>query len=250
MNYNAFISGIRFRFIKPFIPLPDIPSLVRGYHRAVEVLDRIGMYRLSLELINTRLPGDDEEMKSRLRHVCRIPKMSTFAIGAMINRGVSQMSQKDTFVNIGVWHGFTFLSGLVANSDKKCIGVDNFSEFGGPRNAFARRFDRYRGPKHEFYDMDYRHYFSCIHDEPIGFYLYDGDHSYDNQLEGLCTAEPFFSGNCIILIDDTNYDEPRRATMDFISRSRFDYRILLDRTTCCNSHPTYWNGILVIQKIG
>src|SRR5262249_7442379 len=95
---------------------------------------------------------------------------------------------------------------------------------------------------------DYREYFSKMHREPIGLYVYDGDHSYDNQLIGLQAAEPFFAKGCIILVDDTNWLEPRNATLDFISKSSYEYRILFDTTTCSNRHPTLWNGIMVLQR--
>jgi Methyltransferase domain len=187
-------------------------------------------------------------MKHRLRQICEIPRMSTFAIGAMINHGVAQMPGSQAFVNVGVWHGFTFMCGIVGNPSKVCIGIDNFTQFGGPREAFISRFRKYRSAKKRFFDMDYREYFAKVHREPIGFYVYDGDHSYDNQLMGLQAAEPFFTKGCVVLVDDTNWLEPRSATMDFIAKSSYAYRILLDTTTCCNGHPTLWNGVMVLQR--
>jgi hypothetical protein len=174
--------------------------------------------------------------------------MSTFAIGAMINHGVSQMPDNLTFVNVGVWHGFSLLSGMIDNAGKRCVGIDNFAWFGRPRKAFFERFNNYKSSNHYFYEMDYIEYFSKVHKDPIGFYVYDGPHRYDAQLRGLQTAEPFFSQNCIIVIDDTNWNDPRRATLDFISQSSHEYRILLDRTTSRNGHPTLWNGIMIIQR--
>ena len=175
--------------------------------------------------------------------------MSTFAIGAIINRITSQIPDDESFVNVGVWHGFTFLSGIIHNS-KKCIGIDNFSQFGGPREEFLKEFVKYRTGNHTFVEMDYEEYFAKTHQEtPIGFYIYDGHHSYENQLKGLQIAEPFFSKDCIILIDDTNLPEVEKANLDFITQSSNSYRILLDTKTYCNAHPTYWNGIMIFQKI-
>jgi len=201
--------------------------------------------------MNTRLPYDEQHMKRSLRYICKIPKMSIFAIGAMINRGVSQMSGGQVFVNVGVWNGFTLFCGMVNNSQKKCIGIDNFSNSRAVRHGenFLKRFNEYKRPNHYFYEMNYIDYFSSIHKDPIGFYIYDGKHSYQDQLKGLQLAEPFFARNCIILIDDTNAEEPRQATMDFISNSFCRYRILLDKITYCNCHPTLWNGVMILQKL-
>lgn len=87
-------------------------------------------------------------MKGRLSPLCNVPKMSTFAIGAMINRGVSFMPDNTCFINVGVWNGFTFFCGVKDNPQKKCIGVDNFSQFGEPKDQFLKRFEDYRKSNH------------------------------------------------------------------------------------------------------
>lgn len=240
MSFLDYISGITFRFIKPLTPwFPLSPANFTPWRR----------FGTFLEFFNTMIPYRERELKGSLRRICNIPRMSTLAIGALINRGVSQMRDGEAFVNIGVWHGFTLLSGMANNMGKRCIGVDNFSEFGNPKQAFLKRFDTYRRPQHSFYEMDYIDYFSRVHRGKIGFYIYDGCHDYINQIRGLKVAEPFFSEHAIILIDDINYDEVRKATMDFIAASPHEYRILLDVSTYCNHHPTFWNGVMLLQMV-
>jgi methyltransferase family protein len=161
------------------------------------------------------------------------------------------MAQDTRFLNVGVWNGFTLLSGMIGNPDKPCVGVDNFSEFGGPREKFLRRFNKHKSANHNFYDIDYREYFSKVHSGKIGFYIYDGDHHYEHQMLGLRLAEPFFAKNCVVLVDDTNAvddTEPRQATLDFINHNKDKYEILLDAQTRWNGHPTFWNGILIFRK--
>jgi len=240
MEYREYIAGISFRFLQPRA------RASWWYDLAARILRKAG---LSAELINTSLPDDERGMKRRMREICRIQRMSTFAIGAMINRGVLQMPDSQAFVNVGVWHGFSLLAGMAGNDRKTCIGIDNFSEFGGPREEFLERFNRCKGPAHYFREMDYVEYFKSVHREPIGYYFYDGHHSYDNQLRGLQAAEPFFSPHCIVMVDDTNWEPPRRATLDFIARSHYKYEILLDATTHGNFHPTLWNGVIIFQRV-
>jgi len=97
--------------------------------------------------------------------------------------------------------------------------------------------------------MDYREYFSNSHEGEIGFYFYDGEHSYENQIEGLRVAEKYFARNCIVMVDDTNWDSPRRATLDFISESPNKYEVILDRRTAWSGHPTFWNGIIIFKRV-
>src|SRR4029077_1660692 len=125
---------------------------------------------------------------------------------------------------------------------KPCIGVDNFCSSGGPREALLRRFYRDRGAAQRFYDMDYLDYFAMVHREAIGFYIFDGPHSYEHQLKNLEIAERFLAPGCCVLIDDTNQEGAMRGTRDFLHQRPGAYEILLDQTTSRNCHPTWWNG--------
>jgi len=241
MTLQDYRSQISFRFIRPGTRLP------RGYGEFAKMLRRLG---LPFDVLNTRLPASPPHIPGAVRELSRMPRMSTVAISALINWAVAHMADDEMFVNVGVWHGFTFLSGVVSNPNKTAAGVDNFSKFGGPRQAFLERFNRYRSPRHSFHEMDYQEYFRQVHRGRIGFYIYDGDHSYEHQWRGLALAEPFFSPNCLVMIDDTNTREARQATLDFIAASRNRYRVLLDEPTTRNCHPTFWDGIMMLQKVG
>jgi hypothetical protein len=221
--------------------------LTRWWLRAVAWCRRAGT---AFDLVNTRFPPGAAAVRDALKPICRVPRMSTPAVGALINHGVARMAPGESFVNVGVWHGFTLLSGMAGNRDRACVGIDNFSQFGGPKAEFLARFERFRSPQHHFYDMDYRDYFATVHRGAIGFYLYDGEHSYTNQLEGLRAAEPFFAPNCVVMVDDTNTAEPRAATAEFVRTSRHRFETILDATTCDNQHPTWWNGVMLLRQVG
>ncbi len=250
MNYSDYVKNFSFRFITPQtkLPLPDsyfesrLSNILAS--GGMGIPEKIGAF---FDLINTKYPEKYLGIKSYMKKLISVPRMSTSAIGAIINRGVSEMNPDEAFVNVGIWFGFTFFSGLIGNKNRICIGIDNFSQFGGPKGRFLENFERFGGPKHHFHDIDYSDYLNNIHSGSIGFYIYDGPHDYENQLRGLRLAEPFFSENCIVLVDDTNWKEPREATYDFISTSKNKYEILLDIQTVQNCHPTYWNGLMLFR---
>lgn len=178
----------------------------------------------------------------------RIPRLSTIAIGYIINQLVKGMKREHKFVNVGVWHGFSLLAGIVGNQDKECIGIDNFSDPIDTRNPFFAQFERFKGPKSAFHAMDYENYFREIHQGSIGVYFYDGAHSYEHQHKGLLIADPYLAPGSYVLVDDTNDPEPRAATLDFLARQRNRYSLVLDKPTANNGHPTYWNGLMVLRK--
>lgn len=237
-DYRQYVADIQFSGLGP---MDEGIVLLTGHNPP-----RISVADLTL----TRLPFHDREMKARLGDVCRIPRMSTFAIGALINVIVSRMPEGQAYVNVGVWNGFTLLAGMAGNLEKTCVGIDNFSEFGGPREAFRQRFESQKGPGHAFFDMDYRDYFKGPNVPAIGFYIYDGDHSREHQHEGLRAAEPFLADGGLILVDDFNVDAAIDGTRDFIEQSPFAYEILLEQHTCHDWHPTFWNGIVLLRKSG
>lgn len=236
MNLEDYIKQISFKVFQPYTHVPEI--LLRN-------MSILG------EIDNTNLPENNQETKNLFKNLANIQKMSTFANGAIINKIVKEMSIDECFLNVGLWCGFTFFSGIIGNENKKCIGIDNFSEFSTgdfPKSIFMSEFDKIKN-NNEFYEMDYKKYLTESHKQKIGFYIYDGEHDYYNQYQGLKYAEPFFSDNCIILVDDTNLEHVKEANLKFISDSKYDYKMIANIDTKHNMHPTFWNGIMIFQRI-
>jgi methyltransferase family protein len=244
LDLRDYAARMSFRFVGP----DDRPRYFAGVdHR----LRKIG---LSLEVLNTRLPADARRTRRAVAPLLRVPRLSTYPIGVLVNRAVASMPASSGYVNVGVWHGFTLLAGMAGNEGRRCIGIDNFSEdivpaYGEVRTSFMERFERLRGPLHEFHELDYRDYFDRVHEGPIGAYLYDGEHSYANQLGGLEAAEPFFVPGSVVFVDDAFAPEAREATMTFVNRRQGEYEVIFDRATASKGHPTFWNGILVFRKL-
>ena len=237
-----YVAGIRFEHLQP-----DHHPDPQQYNA---VVNRLRGQNIHFDVVNTTLPEDGAAMVERLNPVCWVPRMSTFAIGAVINRAVAGMAPGLAYLNIGVWHGFSLLAGMVGHAEKTCIGVDNFGQFGGPRDYFLRAFQAARGPAHHFHEADYRDYLTRNHRGELGVYFFDGPHTFEDQLDGLRLAEPFFSRSCIVIVDDTNEDPARRATEQFLAASPYAYRVVADYRTACNAHPTWWNGVTILERRG
>ena len=192
--------------------------------------------------------NEDLELKKAL---LKIESMSTYAIGYVINRICKNLSRDQLFLNIGVWKGFSLISGMI-NTQCEVIGIDNFSQFDGPKEIFIKNFNKYKREQHKFYEEDYLNFFKSFEKKSkfIDFYFYDGEHSYDNQYKNLEIADQFLKKNSIILIDDANFADVYNGTMDFINKSNSNYKILKQIKTANNHcHPSYWNGIIILKKI-
>mgnify|MGYP001166270266 FL=1 len=191
--------------------------------------------------------NEDLDLKKAL---LMIESMSTYAIGYVINRICKNLSSNQLFLNIGVWKGFSLVSAMI-NTKCEVIGIDNFSQFDGPRTIFIENFNKYKKDNHYFYEQDYLIFFKNFEKNSkfIDFYFYDGEHSYENQYKNLEIADQFLKEGSIILIDDINFNEVYQGTMDFISKSNSKYKILKEIKTANNHcHPSYWNGIIILEK--
>jgi hypothetical protein len=238
-----------FRVLQPN-QLGVAPGRFALARRNGEPLSMLEVMGAPFDAVNTDLGrgAADRAARRNLRGLLGMPRMSTMAIAAVLNKAVTAMPAGQAFVNVGVWNGFTLLAGMAGNPDADCVGIDDFSQFGGPREELLRRFEAARRDRHAIFEMDYRDYFARVHDRPIGVYMYDGEHSYDNQMRGLEAAEPFYADGCVLVVDDANLEEPRQATLDFIARHEGRYEILADVRTGDMRHPTFWNGLLVLRK--
>lgn len=197
----------------------------------------------------TTLPINNQEIKKRLLGLMNVPRMSSFAIGAIINYAVSQMPEEHAYVNIGVWAGYSLFCGMLGNEGKQCIGIDNFSEFitNNPRKKFYKKFTEIRSDNHIFFEIDYREFFKWYQGQ-IGVYFYDGSHCEADQYNGLACAEKFFSDDCIVIVDDYNGLPVQLGTEKFINESLYHYETIFKQFTNHGYHPTYWNGFFLMRK--
>lgn len=199
------------------------------------------------EAANTLLPDEYLWLGERLQALHFLPAFSSFPIACLLHLAVTSMSFEQTYLNIGVWQGYTFFAGCLSQPEKICLGVDNFSEFGTPKAQFYRDLKRFSGARQHFYEMDYRVYLQTVHTETIGVYLYDAAHTYQDQLAALQLAEPYLAPGALIFIDDANQTEVRQASQAFL-QAHPNYVVLADLPTAHNGHPTFWNGLLIVHK--
>ena len=190
---------------------------------------------------------EDKDLRKAL---VNIESMSTYAIGYVINRICKKLNKNQLYLNIGVWKGFSLVSGMI-NTACEVIGIDNFSQFDGPREKFLENFNKYKKDHHFFFEENYINFFKNFEKKSqyIDFYFYDGEHSYDNQYKNLEIADQFLKKGSLILIDDINFDEVYNGTKDFISKTNSNYQILKEIKTANNHcHPSFWNGIIILRK--
>ena len=202
------------------------------------------------EFKNCKIKTGNESEKLK-KALLQIDSMSTYATGHLINQICKKLKNDQLYLNIGCWKGFSLIAGMI-ETNCQVIGVDNFSEFGGPKETLVQNFNKYKNIKlHKFYELDYIDFFNKFEKEKksINFYFYDGEHSYKNQYENLILVDQFLANDAIIMIDDINFIDVENASKDFVSKYSKNYKILREIKTANNHcHPSYWNGLMFIKK--
>ena len=201
---------------------------------------------------NTKINFNNDDFQKFSKKMKTIEGMSTIANAWIINQIASTLNQDQNYVNIGCWKGFSLIAGMI---DTNCTvyGVDNFAWKEQGRDDFYKNFKKYSKDNHFFYEGDYQDFLKNWEYEKkyIDFYFYDGPHGYKDQIQSLELGSGFFRSGTIILVDDTNWDEPRQATLDFVNKkyNYNKYEILHDLKCNHARHPTFWNGLMLLKKL-
>jgi hypothetical protein len=255
MELPDYVQSLSFRLA------PPDRSTSKGLYAAAALLTRLGV---PLDVVNTRLPRDGRETRLRLREARRACPRGNFALGAIVNRAVSQMSETEAFVALGLGDGFSLLAAIAGNPDKPCIGVDPPGEardaLGKPAcRQFDRKFESLRSATHVVHRLEFEDFFSGFGpltgrgETPIGVCLIragSDEDSADDLHERLVLSESHLAENANVLIENVNAAGVREAALGFIRESRNQYRVLLDQPTPRPGRLTFGDGLFLYQLLG
>jgi len=121
--------------------------------------------------------------------------------------------RKTNYLEVGVWKGSSTCSALYGNDNLNTYVIENWSEFGGPKNDFETNMKTFVGDaqvtiiEDNFTTFDV----SRIRDK-IDLYLYDGEHSEESHFLAIEKIWPLLADESIFIVDDWNFPEIQRAT--------------------------------------
>lgn len=165
---------------------------------------------------------------------------------------LNDLGKKATrYMEVGVWKGSTFISAGYDNTHlQRYLAIDNWSQFGGPRDAFYGAVEQFRShlPKWEIIERA----FPFEINETFDLILYDGDHDEQAQYFGVLECLNLLDERGGILCVDDYYWEPiytvtNKAMQDckYADRiSKTEYKNTIDKV---NNAEEWWNGFVVIQ---
>ena len=125
------------------------------------------------------------------------------------------------YLEIGTWAGSSLCSAMYGNKIK-CVAIDNWSQFGGPKDVFMAYFNKYKGDNDAtFIESD------CWAIDPTNLgkfdiYMYDGGHSEEDHYKALSSFLPCLENRFIYLVDDWNEKSIQNATNKSIVDNKLD----------------------------
>lgn len=156
-----------------------------------------------------------------------------------------------SYLEIGTWYGSSSISALYKNTLNATF-VDNWSQFNGDRTILDNAILKYNtGSKVTVLETD------CwaidVATLPkFDIYLYDGGHTYKDHYDAIAKFIHCLKPNCIVMVDDWNWDDIRNGTMDAFRdlgvKFLFQHEIRvppedLEGMPKHNGKDTWWNGI-------
>lgn len=116
------------------------------------------------------------------------------------------------YLEIGSHAGSTACSAIYGNKVKATC-IDNWSEFGGPKDAFMRNIEQVKTPDvdFKFIESDFRKVdYSSIGKHNI--YVFDGPHMQQDQYDGIDLVKDALDDTYVLIVDDYNWSIVREGT--------------------------------------
>jgi hypothetical protein len=161
------------------------------------------------------------------------------------------------YLEIGTWKGSSVCSAMYQNK-AQVVCIDNWSEFGGPKQEFLQNFSRFKGENNAHFIESDCYQVDVSKLPKFNIYMYDGNHTSESHYKALTHYQNCLDDIFIFIVDDWNCSGVREGTERAIRT--LGYKVLYERNirlTWDDTHTpmplardTWWNGIYVaiLQK--
>ncbi|NDB57052.1 hypothetical protein EB001_01180 [bacterium] len=154
--------------------------------------------------------------------------------------------ENSNYLEIGCWKGSTTCSAAYKNLIKTYC-IDNWKEFGGPKDQFSNNISRCMTESDDKCDIELvENDFRKLQYDNIGkynVYMFDGPHSQDDQRDALIVVKDALEDEFIFICDDWNWGEVREGTRQGLEQSNMKVIYSIDlRTTPDNTTCSFENG--------
>mgnify|MGYP005636073569 CR=1 FL=1 len=157
---------------------------------------------------------------------------------------------KTKYLEIGSWKGSLVCSSLY-NNKLSCLCIDNWSQFGGPKEEFLVNFNKYKANNNaEFLERDcWNIDTSCI--GRFNIYSYDGVYGYQYNYDALYKYYNALDDQFIFLVNNWNDEEVKNGTYKSIEDLKINIlfsKLIETSNEIDNNDWSNGVGIFVLEK--
>lgn len=148
-----------------------------------------------------------------------------------------------SYLEIGTLKGSTLISALYQNRPVASYAIDNWSQFGGPKETFESNLAKYIPSANlKVFNIDaFLQDYSQLHE--VNVFFYDGDHTFEAQRDIVGKAMPCFVYPLIYIVDDWNWERVRLGTAQGILDNKLSIKFHMSIPSNRNRDiDGWWNG--------
>jgi hypothetical protein len=151
------------------------------------------------------------------------------------------------YLEVGCWKGSTSCSAFYKN-EVSAYCIDNWSEFGGPKNEFIKNIEKCVGESGDLLSIQLEENdFRNVSYDEIGkynIYFFDGPHEETDQYDGVLVSQSAVEDEFVFICDDWNWEKVRNGTEKAFEKLKLKVIYTVDiRTTSDNTHPVEYNAM-------
>jgi len=177
--------------------------------------------------------------------VLEIEGMSSNNVRHFLNNLISSIYDV-RYLEIGIWKGSTFISSLYKNTYTYATAIDNFCDFGSPREECKFNLKNFINAPNENTEFIESEFEKISFTKKYNIYFYDGEHDAISQENAFLLLNDNLDDRFIAIIDDWNHQPAKDGTL--LAFEKLNYKIVSDCDLKSNGNAdvnNWWNGLYV-----
>jgi len=144
------------------------------------------------------------------------------------------------YLEIGSWTGSSICSFMKGNKTR-CVCIDNWSEFEGPKEIFMLHFNEYKGDndatfiESNCWDVDAKTL------GKFNMYMYDAAHDEESHYKALSHFMECLEDEFIYIVDDWNVEHIRKGTEDALLSNNLE--VIYKKEVFTDKNPGAQHGV-------
>jgi protein O-GlcNAc transferase len=176
---------------------------------------------------------------------------------AVVDLAASLLDPGESYVEAGTFMGASLIAAARDNDGADVVAIDNFS-FGpttvkgrdlpaASRAALEANLKRFGVRSATILEGDTLDVLrsGALGDRRVGVFYYDACHDTDVTLEALRLIEPSLADPALVIVDDSDWADVRRAVDDYLA-AQPRARMLVEIEGATSGRPWWWEGMVAL----